>query len=81
MSKMDSETRRNHLKATNNPQQQIDYVVSYDGAIKSFAGDKTVRIKVRFIPDKLILPPTAFSEYINALELSKWDYLEVVKTN
>ena len=57
------EERRALLSAESNPAAYLDYLNRLDGAA---AGDDT-RVTIYYVPDKLVLPPAAFRNYLAAL--------------
>ncbi len=55
--------RRAFLEAESNPTTNLDYLNRLDGAA---AGEHT-HVTLYYVPDKLVLPPTAFKNYLAAL--------------
>jgi len=59
------ETRRRAIAAQPNPERALDYLVTLRGELALPDGAATVRL--RYVPDRLILPPPALNTYITAL--------------
>lgn len=57
-----SPERREILKTRPNPQSGLDYLVAIDAAASSGRD-----IRLRYVPDKLLLRPDAFDAYLTAL--------------
>ncbi|MEX2617803.1 MAG: hypothetical protein WD767_17065 [Alphaproteobacteria bacterium] len=57
------ENRLALLAVEGNPSAHLDYLSRLDGAA---AGDRT-HVTLYYVPDKLVLPPAAFNNYLAAL--------------
>ncbi len=55
--------RRRALTCRNNPHSGLDFLVSLEGRLTSPAG----RVALRYVPDRLILEPAAFHDYLALL--------------
>jgi hypothetical protein len=53
------------LTQRNNPRIGMDYVVALDGAIE---GDGRCRVRLTYVPDKLLLEAGAFAAYLAAFD-------------
>ncbi len=75
---MDIWQRRGLLGAVNNPERKIDYVSQLGGAFIARGVDQRVTLRVRYIPDKLILLPERFESYLQHVETLDMDTLEAL---
>jgi len=74
---MDLTTRRNILETANNPDRRLDYVVSLQGRVQHSSKDQqNALVRLRYIPDALILSPQPFIAYLDALSSLEWPSLE-----
>ena len=74
---MDLHARRNFLETTSNPDKRLDYVVTLQGTVRHQGNDgPTASVRLRYVPDVLILPPHAFIAYLGALSGLEWPSLE-----
>ena len=71
---MDLQQRRRVLVTRSNPGAHLDYVVSLDGTVTGEGLQAAVRI--RYVPDKLVLEPTSLGAYLDALGTMTWESLE-----
>lgn len=55
--------RRQPLTCRNNPHGGLDLLVLLDGRVTSFAG----LVALRYVPDKLLLQPDSYNDYLNLL--------------
>ena len=55
--------RRGPLASRANPNLALDYVVLIDSSARVL----DYRLRLRYVPDKLILDPTSFDQYLSAL--------------
>jgi len=60
---MDLNERRSLLASRDNPNKALDYIVT----LEALSPDKTTRMSLRYIPDRLILQSDSFAPYIQAL--------------
>lgn len=67
---MDIFERRTLLSTDRNPDIKLDYVVAINGLIT------TSIVKLRYVPDRTILVPSAFGEYLETLGGIEWQSLE-----
>ncbi|WP_142848900.1 hypothetical protein [Telmatospirillum sp. J64-1] len=65
--------RRGLLATATNPSARLDYVVTLAG---SLPGPCPARLRLRYVPDRLILRPTALPPYLEHLGGMGWDSLE-----
>lgn len=74
---MDLLTRRTTLGTTPNPNSGVDYVASLAGRLTGGGPDlPQLIIKVRYVPDRLIIKPDIFIAYLRTLGASHWDSME-----
>ena len=55
--------RRRPLTSRGNPNLALDYVVLLDSGVVVF----DCRLRLRYVPDKLVLEPDSFDQYLSAL--------------
>lgn len=67
--------RRRRLAATANPGQRQDYVVRLDGVAP---GGASTSVTISYVPDRLVLPATAFEAYLGALDATPWPTCEAL---
>ncbi len=75
---MEIQKRRNFLLTRNNPDIRLDYVSSVEGKLPVSLADVRASVLLRYIPDRLILEPSSFSRYLEAIETLSWGSLEEV---
>ena len=75
---MDVHERRAILATGVNPDRRVDYVVSLKGRFPMRPNADAARVRVRYVPDKHVLDPTAFGRYLDALGRLAWPSLEEV---
>ena len=74
---MDLHTRRILLETDNNPDRRLDYVVTLQGRVRHGSQVQlSALVRLRYIPDALILPPQSFIDYLDALSKADWPSLE-----
>ncbi len=74
---MDLHERRNFLKTVDNPDRRIDYVVTLGGRVRHETdGSTPALLRLRYVPDALILPPQPFIDYLSALSNLSWPSIE-----
>jgi len=69
---MDLIERRALLKAANNPDKKLDYLVTLSGHLPG-GGSARQMIEVRYVPDKLILNVESLDAYLDALSNQVWN--------
>ncbi len=72
------ESRRGDLATTANPDQRHDYVISLSGVLSGPA--PLVTATLRYVPDRLVLKPGAFSAYLAVLSAQRRVTLEALAT-
>lgn len=73
---MAPQERRGLLHVARNPDSKIDYVTRLSGHMASPGSDQTISVMLRYVPDRLILEPTAFGHYLDAMGENSWSSLE-----
>ena len=73
---MDVLARRALIVTGANPDHRLDYVVGLEGSIDAAGNIAPIAINLRYIPDKVIVEPTSFSRYLEALASIDWPSLE-----
>jgi len=74
---MDIHTRRNLLETNSNPDRRLDYVVTLQGSISTDVNEhRPATVRLRYVPDALILLPPTFLHYLNTLGSLNWQSLE-----
>lgn len=69
---MDLMERRTLLEVGNNPDKQLDYLVTLTGHLPGGGGARQV-IEMRYVPDKHVLESRSFGIYLEALSTKVWD--------
>ena len=69
--------RRDLLVTEPNPDGRLDYVVSLEERAP-LAGDGTMHLGLRYVPDRLILQSGTLARYLQALAGLQWNSLEEV---
>lgn len=59
--------RRELLSPAPNPDRTVDYVVTLSGTLQGHADSERLSVTVRYVPDRLIIPPEAFKAYLDSL--------------
>ncbi|OFX10609.1 MAG: hypothetical protein A2516_07645 [Alphaproteobacteria bacterium RIFOXYD12_FULL_60_8] len=72
---MDAQTRRSLLTTIGNPDGHVDYVTVLSGRLTG-EGTAQALVRVRYVPDRLILPPEVFVDYLRAVGRHDWPSLE-----
>ena len=67
---MDSHARRSRLATAQNPELRLDYIVSLR---ESLEGSEVL---VSYVPDRFILVPESFGDYLSAVDALTWRHLE-----
>ena len=73
---MDVLARRALIATGPNPDPRLDYVVGLEGSIVAAGNIAPIAINLRYIPDKVIVEPSSFSLYLEALASIDWPSLE-----
>lgn len=68
--------QRNFLATAANPAQRLDYVITITRKLSLKPAPKGAHLKIRYIPDLLILDQKAIPDYLQAIEAIEWDSLE-----
>ncbi len=73
---MELQNRRNILLTIGNPDARLDYVASIEGVLHVPDGNVEADVMLRYIPDRSILEPSSFSNYLEAIGAMSWGSLE-----
>ena len=73
---MDTIERRNLLSTAKNPDPKLDYVASLSGYMAQLGTHQRSLVVLRYVPDRLILEPSAFGRYLEAMGTITWSSLE-----
>jgi hypothetical protein len=77
---MDLNKRRALLTTADNPDATLDYISGLQGSLQAFGLGMPTRIGVHYAPDQLIVEPSAFGRYLEALGTIEWESLEGLAT-
>lgn len=77
---MDENKRRDLLSNQANPETKIDYVVTLKGRIGTANDARQAVIRLRYVPDRWIVPEQDFKQYLDALADTEWTTLEALAT-
>ena len=77
---MDKNDRRALLTTSPNPDETLDYITGLQGALQIFNHGKPAHLAIRYVPDRLIVNPEAFGQYLAALSGQEWQTLEQLAT-
>ena len=77
---MEAQERQRFLKTSENPDPQLDYVSSLQGALQAFGHGMPTRVTIQYVPDRAIVEPAAFGRYLETLSTLEWDSLEALAT-
>ena len=73
--------RRALLAVEPNPDGRLDYVVDIKGEVAGPAASKIqIMVTLRYIPDKFVLTPGSFGQYLRMIETLHLGSLEVLAT-
>ena len=72
------QARRGRLLTASSPESRYDYLVSLTGTIPLDALLAAATVTLRFVPDRVVLAPGAFPNYLAALAENAWPTLEAV---
>ena len=64
--------RRQHLQTQANPNPKVDYL----SVVRDTVGGDEISVLLRYVPDKLVMPPTAFTAYLKAFHTADFHSLE-----
>ncbi|MBC8270361.1 MAG: hypothetical protein H8E36_16605 [Rhodospirillaceae bacterium] len=73
---MDIQERRRFLEAERNPDIKLDYVITITGRMATHSNVDCSVVSLRYVPDRVILKPTSFGRYLDALGTMDWAALE-----
>jgi 7-cyano-7-deazaguanine reductase len=73
---MTIEERRSLLTTKPNPDPRHDYVITMEGTFRRGAAARPDSTVLRYVPDRYIVDPKAFSDYLKSLENGEWSSLE-----
>jgi 7-cyano-7-deazaguanine reductase len=73
---MDLTSRREPLRTLPSPDSRIDIVTSLNGSIDWKSDADPVRVLIRYVPDRDVLEPSGFEEYLSNLGSIDWPTLE-----
>ncbi len=77
---MDINTRRALLETAPNPEHSLDYITGLEGSLLIFPKAGPTALAIRYVPDRLIINPPAFGEYLVGLSGLSWQTLEELAT-
>lgn len=75
---MDVRQRRDLLDTRANPDGRIDYVTTLDDRIAPDGPFGEMHVRVRYVPDRLILTPEGFRAYLDGVSALAWDSVEAL---
>lgn len=68
--------RRGLLDAQPNPEQKIDYVSELTAALPGPTKTRPLSLRIRYIPDRLVLEPQKLETYLDHVAGGEWETLE-----
>ena len=77
---MELNERRALLTTADNPDATLDYIAGLQGSLQAFSLAMPTRIGVHYVPDRMIVEPSAFGRYLEALTVMDWESLEALAT-
>ena len=77
---MELNERRALLTTADNPDATLDYIAGLQGSLQAFSLAMPTRIGVHYVPDRMIVEPSAFRRYLEALTVMGWESLEALVT-
>jgi hypothetical protein len=77
---MDINERRALLETAPNPDETLDYISGLEGSILVFPKSGPTVLAIRYVPDRRIVNPFAFGEYLIGLSSLQWQTLEELAT-
>jgi hypothetical protein len=75
---MDITARRETLRPIANPGGGRDYVITLRGTLGRSHDAGAICIILRYVPDRIILEPENFSEYLDYIDSLNWETLEAI---
>lgn len=73
---MDLRQRRSLLSSAPNPDPRLDYVVTLRETITASVSDAPLSVRLRYVPDRLILVPESLKSYLLQTGVMDWSSLE-----
>ena len=70
--------RRNRLTGHRNPKPQLDYRISIERELRLSGQESSVRVTLRYIPDRLVLDPRCLDCYWDAVLSIPWEDLDAL---
>ena len=77
---MEINQRRALLIVTINPDETLDYITGIKGNPLVLNKKRPTVIAIHYVPDRLIVTPESFSNYLEALSKETWSNLEELTT-
>ena len=77
---MELNERRALLTTTDNPDTTLDYIAGLQGSLQVFGLGMPTRVSVHYVPDRMIVEPSAFGRYLEVLTVMDWGSLEALAT-
>ena len=73
---MEITKRRELLVPSNNPDDRLDFLVTLFAQPQIQWKGQDLNIRMTYVPDRLILDPTSFDTYLDALTSTRWENVE-----
>jgi len=74
---MDPLSRREQLTTDPNPENRLDYIITLSGdLVHGEDHEHPSQVRLRYVPDGLILRPESFATYLDRLSDTSWPSLE-----
>ena len=70
--------RRERLPMIKNPRPGLDDLVTLDGGLEPSGFEAAVEVRLRYVPDRHVLSPATFGDYLAGLAEFEWASLEDV---
>ena len=77
---METQERRALLTISINPDETLDYITGMQGTLLTLNTSQPTNLATRYVPDRLIVNPESFSNYLVALSEQPWQSLEELAT-
>lgn len=77
---MEINERRGLLTTSFNPDETLDYLTSIKGTLLNLDNVESTLLNIQYVPDRLIIKPESFSNYLTALSDQTWKNLEELAT-